>query len=436
LLSFESIRGEFAAKLLPAIAALVFLFSYVVYSLISLSIHEDLRREMIEAAQEVITANEERNRQMGGEALYGCQVQLVAESVEMAEAGAPMDGSRHFEREQLGHNYLMHLYTPYDYTSGQYLKVTRNITGSVMLLERIRNIILFLNLLAIVFIPLFSYLYSALLARPVRNLSHELASMNEQSLSLVNQRKLPQEFRPLARTLNTLLRRLQGHIGYQRELFIGIAHELKTPLAVIKAKNDVTLLKERTPQKYQEVLRQTNKVIDEMNKMTGTILEIGRAGYAQFDPPEPVNISEFLRRKVADFALLAKEQGRILEGDIQPELLMLKTQPTLISHILQNLVGNAIKFTPEDRKITVRSRLFKNQLTIEVVDEGRGLDQGVDIFAPFVGKGEHKGAGLGLYLAKSAAEALGGSLSLQNRIDAQGSVATLVLEYVPPDKKD
>ncbi len=434
MLPFKSVRGEFAAKLLPAIAALVFVFSYVVYSLIKHSIYEEVRAEMHKAAQEVLSEAQEQQEGVRIEAPYGCQAQLISIEIDL-DTKEDRSGA-YFEQERIGTNHLKHLYYPYDYSSGHYLKVTRNITSSVALLERIRNIILFLNLLAIIFIPLFSYLYSALLARPVRNLSHELASMNEQSLSPVNQRRLPQEFRPLAHTLNTLLRRLQGHIGYQRELFIGIAHELKTPLAVIKAKNDVTLLKERTPEKYQEVLRHTNKVIDEMNKMTGTILEIGRAGYAQFDPPEPVNISEFLRRKVADFQLLAHEQGRVLKGEIAPESLMMKTQPTLISHILQNLVGNAIKFTPEGKQITLRARLLDRQLIVEVIDEGRGLDQGVDIFAPFVGKGEHKGAGLGLYLAKSAAEALGGSLSLQNRIDTQGTIATLLLEYTPPGKKD
>ena len=435
MLSFESVRGEFAAKLLPAIAALVFLFSYVVYSLIKHSIYEEVRREMIQAAQEVIHVGKDADGEVPKDALYGCQVQLVTYTIDSGDSQQRL-GSIHFEELMEGRAHMMNLYYPYDYSSGRYLKVSRNITGSVTLMEKIRNIILFLNLSAIVFISLFSYLYSALLARPVRNLSHELASMNEQSLNLVNQRKLPLEFRPLARTLNMFLRRLQGHIGYQRELFIGIAHELKTPLAVIRAKNDVTLLKERTPEKYQEVLRHTNKVIDEMNKMTGTILEIGRAEYAQFEPPEPINISDFLRKKVDDFQLLAHEQKRTLVGQIKPSALMIKTQPTLISHIMQNLVGNAIKFTPEGKTITVTSRLEDNHLIVEVIDEGCGLDQGVDIFAPFVGKGEHKGVGLGLYLAKNAAVALGGSLSLQNRIDAQGVVATLILEYIPPDKKD
>ncbi|MGE4294968.1 MAG: sensor histidine kinase [Campylobacterales bacterium] len=433
MLPRESIRGEFALKLLPAIAALVFIFSYVVYSLIGRSIYDDIRREMLEAAQQAALSYKETRKapqSAPADALNSCQVQMVTYEPDIPSGGEI--GAIRYGEEVSGNQRLLYLYYPYDYSQSAYLKVTRNITGSVLLLERIRNIILVLNLIAIVFIPVFAFAFSAFLARPIRNLTLELASMNENSLSAVNQRRLPQEFRPLAKTLNSLLRRLQGHIGYQRELFIGIAHELKTPLAVIKAKNDVTLLKERTPEKYQEVLRHTNKVIDEMNRMTGTILEIGRAEYAQFEPAEAINICDFIRKKVADFELLAKEQKRVLKSDIQPKALMFLTQPTLISHILQNLVGNALKFTPEGKQILVRSRLEKQQLIIEVIDEGRGIDQEVDLFAPFVGKGEHKGVGLGLYLAKNAAEALGGSLSLQNRIDAKGAIATLVLEYVKP----
>ncbi|MGK0255954.1 MAG: two-component system OmpR family sensor kinase, partial [Arcobacteraceae bacterium] len=64
-----------------------------------------------------------------------------------------------------------------------------------------------------------------------------------------------------------------------------------------------------------------------------------------------------------------------------------------------------------------------------VIDEGIGCDENVDLFAPFKRVGGEKGAGLGLFLAKSAADTLGGTISLKNRTDGiSGTIATLELQ--------
>lgn len=424
MLSTKSIRGEFALKLLPAVSLLVFMFSYVVYSSISKSIYDDIKQEMLDIAQRSV---DKLNKDQEIEQLFsGCSVEKVG--LWQIDAQEPS-----FEQYATDSgNYLKLLY-PYSHSDRSVVMVKRDISSSVQLLHKIRNIIFVLNVIAIVgFIPLFAYTFSIFLARPIKNLSLELASMNETSLGIVNQKRLPEEFMPLGKTLNGLLRRLEGHIEYQRELFTGIAHELKTPLAVIRAKNDVTLLKERTPQKYQEVLRLINRIVDEMNKMTGTVLDIGRAEYARFDKPEKINIIEFLSKKIDEYKTLAQSEGRAIRSNLKPDALMFQTQPTLIMHIVQNLVSNAIKFTPAGKTITISSYMDGENFVVKVEDEGVGIEDGIDLFAPFVGKGENKGVGLGLYLAKNAAIALNGTVTLQNRSDVNGAVATLALEYVKP----
>ncbi len=79
--------------------------------------------------------------------------------------------------------------------------------------------------------------------------------------------------------------------------------------------------------------------------------------------------------------------------------------------------------------VTIRSHQEGHQLIIEVIDEGCGVDDKVDLFAPFIRQGNKSGVGLGLFLAKSAAEALGGKITLKNREDGKdGAVATLILD--------
>lgn len=428
MLPAESVRGEFALKLVPAFSVLVFLFSYIVYGTIEQSIDSDLREELLKVATRTAAVNalpnadpltalpEEVNPKQA------CTINMIVE--EVLEEGS---GIR-FRKIRQGSDHLAVLHFPYDLETNRYIKVTKDVTNIQRLLEHIRNIIIVLNLLAIVFIAFFSYLFSSLLAKPVRTLSAQLAKMDEHSLTQLDNKVLPEEFRPLAKTLNNLLRRLKGHIGYQRELFIGVAHELKTPLAVIKLKNEVTLMKPREPEKYVEALRNTTKAAGEMDKMIKSILEIGRAEYAQFDPPEIIDIGEYLGKKAADYSLLAESEGKKLTAGIVSDGTICKTQPTLLSHIIQNFVQNAIKFTPAGKEIFIEAYPEKGHYVIRVIDEGCGIDEGLDIFGPFKRKGDKQGVGLGLFLAKSAADAMNAHISVENRKEAQGTVATLVLE--------
>ena len=77
--------------------------------------------------------------------------------------------------------------------------------------------------------------------------------------------------------------------------------------------------------------------------------------------------------------------------------------------------------------ITISSRVEKSKFIIEVTDEGVGIDESKDLFAPFKRYGDKGGAGLGLFLAKGAAQALGAEISIKNRENTNGAVASLVL---------
>jgi two-component system OmpR family sensor kinase len=78
-------------------------------------------------------------------------------------------------------------------------------------------------------------------------------------------------------------------------------------------------------------------------------------------------------------------------------------------------------------KIIFKSEPLQDGLKIEIIDEGSGIDESLDLFAPFKRAGKKSGVGLGLFLAKSAADALGAKISIKNRKDRQGAVATLIL---------
>ena len=308
-----------------------------------------------------------------------------------------------------------------------YLVLEKETTLQSQIVEEIFIDIIIVNVTAILLVLFYALFLSRMLLIPIKILSHKLTNLDEKFLKEIDIKSLPDEFLPLGNSINRLIARIQTFVLYQKELFVGVAHELKTPLAVMKTKNEVTLLKPRESEKYIEALKSNNEAINGMNAMIGSVLEIGRQEGAQFEEPVNTDVIAFLKKLGKNYEVLAKGEEKNLALDLKPEIFNLNIQTSLLTHIVQNFVQNAIKFSPKNSTITISSRLEKSKFIIEVADEGVGIDESKDLFAPFKRYGNKGGAGLGLFLAKGAAQALGAEISIKNREGANGAVASLVL---------
>ncbi len=308
-----------------------------------------------------------------------------------------------------------------------YLVLEKETTLQSQIVEEIFIDIIIVNVTAILLVLFYALFLSRMLLIPIKILSHKLTNLDEKFLKEIDIKSLPDEFLPLGNSINRLISRIQTFVLYQKELFVGVAHELKTPLAVMKTKNEVTLLKPRESEKYIEALKSNNEAINGMNAMIGSVLEIGRQEGAQFEEPVNTDVIAFLKKLGKNYEVLAKGEEKNLTLDLKPEIFNLNIQTSLLTHIVQNFVQNAIKFSPKNSTITISSRLEKSKFIIEVADEGVGIDESKDLFAPFKRYGNKGGAGLGLFLAKGAAQALGAEISIKNRENTNGAVASLVL---------
>ena len=308
-----------------------------------------------------------------------------------------------------------------------YLVLEKETTLQSQIVEEIFIDIIIVNVTAILLVLFYALFLSRMLLIPIKILSHKLTNLDEKFLKEIDIKSLPDEFLPLGNSINRLIARIQTFVLYQKELFVGVAHELKTPLAVMKTKNEVTLLKPRESEKYIEALKSNNEAINGMNAMIGSVLEIGRQEGAQFEEPVNTDVIAFLKKLGKNYEVLAKGEEKNLALDLKPEIFNLNIQTSLLTHIVQNFVQNAIKFSPKNSTITISSRVEKSKFIIEVADEGVGIDESKDLFAPFKRYGNKGGAGLGLFLAKGAAQALGAEISIKNREGASGAVASLVL---------
>lgn len=429
MLSQKSIRESFILQLVSASSTLIVIFSVILYNYIKISIFEDITQELTRQAQIIATSRTSSVESMGinifdpslSSINNPSDVQVTI-AIRVNQGNIP--SFEHSEKE--GQKFLT-IYYPLEKRQHHFVSITKDISNTDILLTKILRNILSINLTAIFLILFYALFLSRMLVLPIRSLTNKLANMNENFLQIIETQKLPNEFQPLGASINKLVERIQIFVNSQKELFIGAAHELKTPLAVMKTKNEVTLLKPRENEKYIDTIKSNNQTINDMNKMISNILEIGRQEGAQFEKPVEINLVSFLKEQVNNYTILAKMEEKNIIEDITPLSYKVMIQPTLLMHILQNFVQNAIKFTPKEGNITIQASLTNEGFFVHVIDEGIGIDESKDLFAPFKRYGNQTGAGLGLFLAKNAADALGAKITLRNREDAKGTIATLLL---------
>ena len=214
----------------------------------------------------------------------------------------------YFITESLGKKSYLTLFYPYMQDSS--IALTKETTQQSKLINQILIDIIVVNATSILLVLFYALFLSRMLLVPIKILSKKMTNLNERFLQAISLEELPPEFKPLGKSLNRLIERIQTFVLYQKELFVGVAHELKTPLAVMKTKNEVTLIKPRESEKYIETLKNNNEAIDQMNKMIGSILEIGRQEGAQFEAPEQTDMIAYLRELCVNFTILARTAGK------------------------------------------------------------------------------------------------------------------------------
>jgi two-component system OmpR family sensor kinase len=407
-------------------AVLLGFFSLILSTYINYGVETSLRSSMIKQANYLFAKYpdlEEALEKQGP--LLRRTLKIDAKIVQVPAASYE---PRHFQQVTKGKRTYLEGYFPYNFQRQLYLVLSKDITLQKRLQNQVFQAILLLNVLAMGLILLYAFFLSKMLLAPIRYFSQKLEKMNENILEPLDLEKMPLEFRPLGQSINKLITRIKSFLLYKKELFVGTAHELKTPLAVIKTRSQVALMKRSmTRESLEQTIRENVSTVDDMNRIISAILEFGRAEGAQFEPPVTLDLMEFLIKKAEEYSLLAEASGKTLRYRLNPRRLKGRFQPLLLTQILQNLVQNALRFTPEGGTVRLFSYLKDDHLVIKVRDEGPGIDESVDLFAPFKRSQDSPGAGLGLFLVKSAADALGAEVQLKNRRDGRGAVATLTL---------
>jgi two-component system heavy metal sensor histidine kinase CusS len=245
------------------------------------------------------------------------------------------------------------------------------------------------------------------------------------------------ELDQLSHTINHFLDRIAEYLKRKREFVANAAHELRSPLAAIRSSVEVTLGAQRTPAEYEALLE---TVADECSQLTTLVNQL--LLLAESDPSRVSKHSEYLHLErlvessIEMFRGVAEERGVTLEIDFKP-CGRISGDPGRLRQVVNNLLDNAIKFTPAGGK--VRAEIEQPEGTQKVVLRVRDTGCGIPahdlplVFERFYRgdkgrerEGPKRGTGLGLSIAFAIVNEYGGQITVESQV-GEGTTFTVTL---------
>lgn len=226
----------------------------------------------------------------------------------------------------------------------------------------------------------------------------------------------------------------------QEQVLSGITHDLRGPLSAVLGYLDLMKkqIKDDTSPKMTEYIRLAREGALRLSQMVSDILDVVRFEQGKVDlAPQSIDVAELFKRLEATFGVNASGKNVALSFEgIGPSGLAMSGDPKLLERVFDNLIGNAIKFTPAGGKITVAAQRQGGRVTFTIKDTGRGIPKEAQarIFDKFqqVRPGDRAGGyGLGLAVAKFIVEAHKGQIFVESEID-KGSTFTFHIPDLEP----
>ena len=240
----------------------------------------------------------------------------------------------------------------------------------------------------------------------------------------LDDQQAPKEVAGLVQAVNGLLKRLNQAFERERRFSADAAHELRTPLAVLRLNLEKACAD--NPEQFQGLIQSVDRMVHLVEQM----LLLSRVDAGTDFAPEYHNLSSIVEQSIADVAPLAlkKDIEPVLEDDAGQALV--SCHSALINTLMRSLLANAIQYSPEHTVITTHLTPSGNGYRITVCDQGPGIpdEERERAMSRFVRLDQRLGggAGLGLAIARRIAELHGGQLTLMKRDDGQSGLCVSI----------
>ena len=265
---------------------------------------------------------------------------------------------------------------------------------------------------------------------PLNRLSRMIRRRLPTDLSPIPTAGVPEEVKPVVHSFNDMMARLEQNLQAQQRFIGDAAHQMRTPLTGLKMQTELAL-SETDPENMRILLRQIAESADRAAHLTSQLLSLARAeaSHEKTQSASLVDLESLARQVTLEWVPRAMEKRIDLgfEGTGWP--LQISGNALLLRELIVNLVDNAVKYTPPEGRVTVRSRASEFAI-LEVEDDGPGIAEGdrelvFERFYRVLGN-EAPGSGLGLAIVREIADLHLGSVQLKPSPSGRGTLAQAV----------
>jgi signal transduction histidine kinase len=276
------------------------------------------------------------------------------------------------------------------------------------------------------------------LERPLRRAADAISQMAAGQRLAELPEQGPEEVRLVLRAFNALSARLQSLERARQRLLANLVHELGRPLGALRsALQALTAGAVEDPALREELLEGMNGESSRMQRLLDDLTHL----YDQTMGPlelerRPTPLGAWLVQLLTPWREAAQEKGLRWEFSVPPDMPTLSVDPDRLAQVLENVIGNAVKYTPAGGTVSVEATSGEDGVAISVRDTGPGiaLEEQPRIFTPFyrgsVGRRFPQGMGLGLSISRDLISAHGGSIDIESE-PGSGSTFTIRLPLAP-----
>jgi len=243
-----------------------------------------------------------------------------------------------------------------------------------------------------------------------------------------------EEIEHLTGSLNEMIARLEGSFSHIKEFSMEMAHEVKTPLAIISGESQMALKEDHTNEEYKEMFRSVLNESKRTQRFVSDLLLLTKLDYRLIKLRfETLDLADFLREICEKMKVIFVPQGISIQQDMPREPIMIKGDKVHLRRVFFNLIDNALKFTPQGGRIDLVLRHHDQKAIVLVTDTGCGIstEEISMVFNRFYRiiknvPGAEPGCGLGLSIASSIMTIHGGSIFVHSKL---GEGTTFKMEF-------
>ena len=254
---------------------------------------------------------------------------------------------------------------------------------------------------------------------PLAQLQQRIRARRPEDLSPIDSGQVPEEISPLVASLNDMLARLSQTIQMQKRFIADAAHQMKTPLAGMRMQSELAL-RQTSQDEIRRSLEQLSKSSAAATRLINQLLTLARAENQtpEATPPVLIELSELARRAVQDWVTTSFALKIDLGFEQPGQPIMVRGNATMLREMLNNLIDNALRYTPAGGSVTVRVRTdtARQVAMIEVEDTGPGIApaERSHVFERFyrILGSNVEGSGLGLAIVREIARQHGARVDI------------------------